>query len=67
MKRSMIMGFMLLSIFLALSFGVSAEDKMEQLKKAPGNPPESAVMLKPDVDNESLLNGTLLTDLAPSS
>jgi hypothetical protein len=66
MKRSTIMGFMLLSIFLALSFGVSAEDKMEQLKKAPGIPPESAVMLKPYLDNESLLNGTLLTDLVPS-
>jgi hypothetical protein len=66
MKRSMIMGFMLLSIFLALSFGVSAEDKMEQLKRAPSTLPESAVMLKPDLVNESLLNGTLLTDLVPS-
>jgi hypothetical protein len=66
MKRSMIMGFMLLSIFLALSFGVSAEDMMEQLKKTPGIPPESAVMLKPALDNGSLLNGTLLTDLVPS-
>ena len=66
MKRSMIMGFMLLSIFLALSFSVSAEDKMEQSKKVPGIPLESALMLKPDLDNGSLLNGTLLTDLAPS-
>ncbi len=66
MKRSMIMGFMLLSIFLALSFGVSAEDKMEQLKKVPSIPQDSAVILKPELVNESLLNGTLLTDTVPS-
>lgn len=65
MKRSIMMGLMILSILLALSFSVSADDKEDLLKiiKSPGIPPELASRLILDLSNSSMLNGTLLTNL----
>ena len=65
MKRFMMMGFMLLSILLALSFCVSADNIEDLLKniKSPSIPPESASRLKLDLTNTSSLNGTLLSNL----
>jgi hypothetical protein len=65
MKRSIMMGFMLLSILLTLSFGVSAADKEELLKNinSLSIPPELAARLMLDFMNTSMLNGTLLTGL----
>ncbi len=65
MKRSIMMGFMLLSVLLALSFGVSADDRGDSIMniKSPSIPPELAARLMLDFMNTSMLNGTLLTGL----
>jgi hypothetical protein len=65
MKRSIMMGFMLLSILLTLSFGVSADDREELIKNinSLSIPPELASRLMLELSNTSMLNGTLLTNL----
>lgn len=64
MKRSIMRGLILLSILLALSFGVYADNKDDLLKniKSLGIAPELASRLKLDLTNKSI-NEALLANL----
>lgn len=66
MKRSTMLGFMLLSMPLALSIGAWSEDKIDALESSASISPELASRLMLDLINTSTLNETVLANLTRS-